>query len=143
MKKHLRYNEYANRPAFGYICFNELRSAIARRNEFLLTRCCRKSPPLPTSLSPLASYVFPKSLRSEESYFPRRVFTACHRLVSSACHVARSSASERATRRAQTATTNRSNISIAKKFAARFNRVSPANAVLIRSGFFFPKSLYL
>lgn len=24
--KHLQHNEYANRPAFGYICFNELRT---------------------------------------------------------------------------------------------------------------------
>lgn len=30
--KHLQYNEYANRPAFGYICFSELRNAVSRRS---------------------------------------------------------------------------------------------------------------
>lgn len=33
--KYLQYNEYANRPAFGYICFNELRNAVAKE-QFLL-----------------------------------------------------------------------------------------------------------
>lgn len=37
--KHLRHNEYANRPAFGYICFNELRSGVVP------SRRAHKSPP--------------------------------------------------------------------------------------------------
>lgn len=62
--KHLQHNEYANRPAFGYICFNELRNAVSREEAVPSRKKAIKVCP-----------VFPNLYKAKGVYLPR-VFIA-------------------------------------------------------------------